>query len=329
MTRHSRRQILATLAGASLGLALPHPARAQAFPGRPITIVVPFPPGGTTDITARILAAEMSQSLGQTVIVENKGGANGNVGSAQVAKAAADGHTLLMSGIGSNAINHGIYKAMTYDSRRDFAHVILATSGPNVLLVHPGFAAKTLEEFIARVKASPGKFSYASNGNGSSGHLAMELLKRSAGLDIVHVPYRGGGPALQDLIGGKIEALFTNQDVAFEQVRAGTVRALGVASPARNPAMPDLPTIAEQGLPGFAAVSWNGLSAPAGTPRAVIDILNRAAAKALQLPAVRDKLVANGFVIEASTPERYTELVASEIEKWGRIAREAGITIDS
>ena len=192
------RRLILTAAGAAglFATFCASSAFAQAWPSRTITIVVPFPAGGTTDITARLIAGELTKSLGQQVIVENRAGANGNIGSAQVAKAAPDGYTLLMSGVGSNAVNHGIYKTMSYDSRKDFAHVSMATSGPNVLVVHPSFPAKDLKEFIAHIKANPGKFSYAASGNGASGHMAMELLKTTAGLDMQLIPYKGGGPAL-------------------------------------------------------------------------------------------------------------------------------------
>lgn len=325
----TRRAALAGGGALALCLALPVvPAHSQVFPTKTITIVVPFPPGGTTDVTARLIAADMAKDLGQSVIVENKPGANGNVGSAQVSKASPDGYTLLMSGVGSNAVNHGIYKSMPYDSRKDFAHVTLATSGPNVMIVNPNFPAKTLKEFVDVVKANPGKYNYASAGNGASGHMAMELLKTATGMQIQHVPYKGGGPALQDVISGHVPVMFTNQDLAIAQAKAGTVRALGVASLERNPAAPEIPTIAEQGFPGFAAVSWNGLSAPAGTPKAVIDILNKAAVKALQSQAVKDKLVVNGFVVEASSPEKYTAFIAAEIDKWSKVAKEAGVSLE-
>lgn len=304
------------------------PALAQAWPARTITIIVPFPAGGTTDVTARLIAGELTKTLGQQVIVENRAGANGNIGSSQVAKAAPDGYTLLMSGVGSNAVNHGIYKSMLYDSRKDFAHVSAATSGPNVLVVHPSFPAKNLPELIAHVKANPGKFNYASSGNGASGHMAMELLKTTASLDIQHVPYKGGAPAIQDVIGGHVPMMFINQDMAFAQVKGGTVRAIGVASLARNPAEPAIPTIAEQGMPGFSAVSWNGISAPAGTPKEILDRLQREIKAALNQPANKAKLEAQGFVVEATTPEQYQLFISQEIDKWTRVAKAAKVSIN-
>ena len=314
---------------AGLLVAACGPVFAQAdYPNKVVTIIVPFPPGGTTDVTARQIAAELTKSLGQTFIVENKAGANGNIGSAQVARAAPDGYTLLMSGVGSNAVNHGIYANMPYDSKKDFAHVTLATTGPNVLVVHPDFPARNLKELIDLVKASPGKYNYASAGNGASGHMAMELLKTTAGLKIDHIPYKGGAPAMQDVMGGQVPMMFINQDMAFAQSKAGKVRLIGVASLTRNPAMPDAPTIAEQGFPGFAAVSWNAISAPAGTPKEIVDKLQGEIRKALHSPAMKDKLLANGFVPEGIPPADFSAFVSAEVDKWTKVAKDAGAKVD-
>jgi tripartite-type tricarboxylate transporter receptor subunit TctC len=324
-TVQTRRMILA----AGLLAALPLPAFAQAdYPNKVVTIIVPFPPGGTTDVTARQIAAELTKSMGQTFIVENKAGANGNIGSAQVARAAPDGYTLLMSGVGSNAVNHGLYASMPYDSKKDFAHVTLATTGPNVLIVHPSFPASNLKEFIEVVKKDPGKYNYASAGNGASGHMAMELLKTTTDLKIDHIPYKGGAPAVQDLIGGQVQMMFINQDMAFAQAKAGRARIIGVASLTRNPAMPDAPTIAEQGLPQFSAVSWNAISAPAGTPKAIVDKLQSEIKKALHSPAIKDKLLANGFVPEGISSEEFTAFVSAEVDKWTKVAKDAGAKVD-
>lgn len=301
---------------------------AATYPNKTVTIIVPFPPGGTTDVTARQIAAELTKSLGQTFVVENKPGANGNIGSAQVARAAPDGYTLLMSGVGSNAVNHGLYANMPYDSKKDFAHVTLATTGPNVLIVHPDFPAKNLKELIDLAKANPGKYNYGSAGNGASGHMAMELLKTLTGIKIDHVPYKGGAPALQDVMAGVIPMMFTNQDLAFAQAKAGKVRIIGVASVDRNPAMPDAPTIAEQGFPGFAAISWNGISAPAGTPQDILEKLQTNIKAALHSPGLKDKLLANGFVPEGIPPAQYQKYVADEMDKWTAVAKAAGAKID-
>ena len=325
------RRLVMSAAVAALALAAA-PVQAQdaaaTYPNKTVTIIVPFPPGGTTDVTARQIAAALTRSLGQTFIVENKPGANGNIGSAQVARAAPDGYTLLMSGVGSNAVNHGLYSNMPYDSKKDFAHVTLATTGPNVLIVNPSFPAKNLKELVDLVKANPGKYNYASAGNGASGHMAMELLKTMTGMKIDHVPYKGGAPALQDVMAGVVPMMFTNQDLAFAQTKAGKVRLIGVADLTRNPAMPDAPTIAEQGYPGFAAVSWNAISAPAGTPKAIVDKLQKNIKDALHAPEMKDKLLANGFVPQGIPAEEFHAFVVAEVDKWTKVARDSGAKVD-
>jgi tripartite-type tricarboxylate transporter receptor subunit TctC len=303
-------------------------ALAQTYPSKAITIVVPFPPGGTTDVTTRLVAAEMSKSLGQPIIIENKAGANGNIGSTAVARATSDGYTLLASGIGSNAVNHGLYANMAYDSRKDFAHITQMTSGPNVLVVNGDFPAKTFQDWIALVKAAPTPYNYASAGNGASGHMAMELLKTVAGLKIDHIPYKGGAPAFQDVMGNQVPFMFINQDLPLPHVKSGKMRVLAVASPERNPSYPDVPTIAESGFPGFAAVSWNGLSAPAGTPKDVIDKLYAAAAKAINEPGIKEKMLVQGFVPGGMKPEEFQKFVGDEMDKWTKVAKDAGATID-
>ena len=300
---------------------------AQAWPNKTIKFVVPFPPGGSTDAVGRQLAQELSKSLGQPVIVENKGGANGNIGSDFVAKAAPDGYTFLVSGVGSNAINYSLYRSMPF-ADKDFAHVSLLATGPNVLVVNPEFPAKTFAEFITMVKASPGKYSHASSGNGSSGHLAMKMLELASGISLVHVPYKGGGPAIMDTIAGQVPILFINQDNALPQVQAGKLRALAVASLERNPVYPTVPTIAESGFPDFSAVSWFGLTAPAGTPKDVIQKLNDATAKAMNQPEMKQRLQAQGFVVVAGTPQQFTEFVQAEIAKWSKAAKVSGAQVD-
>jgi tripartite-type tricarboxylate transporter receptor subunit TctC len=320
----ARAVALATIAFAAMVAT----AQAQSWPRKPITMVVPFPPGGTTDTTARLVAQEMSKSLGQPVVVENRAGANGNIGSASVARAAPDGYTLLVSGVGSNAINHGLYAKMPYDSRTDFAHITQMTSGPNVLVVKADFPAKSLKEFVDLARANPGKFNYASAGSGASGHLAMELLKETAGIKMDHIPYKGGAPALTDVMGGQVEAMFTNQDMPAPHVKSGKVRVLAVAALQRNPLYPDVPTVAESGFPGFSAESWNGLSAPAKTPKEIIDRLNAEAVKALQVSAVKERLESNGFVIVGSTPQQYADFIRAEIDKWSAVAKSSGAKVD-
>ena len=265
-----------TIAGSGLTgvpLALAQNAAAD-YPSHPVTIVAPFPPGGSTDTMARLLAQELTKSLGQQFIVDNKPGANGNIGTASVARAEPDGYTLLLSGVGSNAINYTLYPKLGYDPK-DLVHTSLLATGPNVLIANPDFEAKTFKEFIELAKSKPNEFNYASSGIGSSGHLAMEMLKQQAGIDLTHVPYKGGAPAMTDVIGGQVPVMFLNQDVVRPNVEAGKLTALAVTSSERNPSYPDTPTIAEAGFPGFSAVSWFGLSAPAKTPQSIIDKLNR------------------------------------------------------
>lgn len=321
------RSIGVAMLAVSATWAVSSPAAAQEWPTKPVRLVVPFPAGGSTDAVGRLLAAEMAKELGQNVIVENKGGANGNIGSDNVAKADADGYTLLLSGVGSNAVNYSIYKSMPY-SDQDFKHISLLAKGPNVLVANPEFPAKTLEEFIQLAKANPGKYTHASSGSGSSGHLAMEMLKQAAGIDLMHVPYKGGAAAITDTIGGRVSVLFLNQDNLLPQVQAGKLRALAVASEKRNPVYPDTPTIAESGYPGFAAESWFGLSAPAGTPDAVVARLNQATVKALENPDLRQKLEGIGFVIVASDPKEFSAFASAEIDKWSKAAKASGATLD-
>lgn len=323
-----QRSTLLAAVAVVLAFAQAGGALAQPYPNKPLRIMVPFPPGGSTDVMARSLAAELTKSLGQPVVVENKAGANGNIGSAEVAKAPADGYTLLLSGVGTNAINHSLYPTMPYDSLRDFEHITLLAEGPNVLIVNPNFAAKSVPELVAMAKAQPGTLNYGSNGNGSSGRLAMEMLRQATGIDMVHVPYKGGGPSMQALLANEVPMLFTNQDAALPQVKAGKVRAIGVASEKRNPAYPDVPTIAEQGITGFSAVSWFGLSAPAKTPPEIIKKLHAEAVKAINQPDFRARLESNGFVVVGNTPEQFRAFVTSENAKWGKAVKASGATVD-
>jgi tripartite-type tricarboxylate transporter receptor subunit TctC len=316
------------LAAATTLAAGADPSRAQTYPSKTITMVVPFPPGGTTDITGRLVAQEMAKQFGVAVVVENKPGANGNIGSSQVARAAPDGYTLLVTGIGSNAVNHGLYEKMPYDSRKDFAHITQLTSGPNVLAVNPDFPAKNFKEWLEIVKKDPGKYNYASSGNGASGHMAMELLKTTAGINVDHVPYKGGAPAFQDVMGGQVPFMFINQDMPLPHMKTGKVRVIAVASPERNPSYPDIPTVAESGFPGFAAVSWNGLAAPAGTPKEIIDKLHAAAVKALSEPPIKERLLAQGFVPGGMPPADMAKFIDAEITKWTKVAKDAGAKVD-
>ncbi|KQT13308.1 Bug family tripartite tricarboxylate transporter substrate binding protein [Ramlibacter sp. Leaf400] len=322
---HKRKFLAAALAVAVLGSPL-SAAFAQAdYPSRPVKIVVPFPPGGTSDIMGRAIAEELTRQLKQPFVVENKAGAGGAIGSEQVAKATPDGYTLLLSGIGSNAVIHGFAAPKpNYDSMRDLVHISQLAAGPNVLVANPSFPAKTFKEFIAYAKANPGKVDYGQV-TASSGHLTTEYLKQVAGLQMVGIAYKGGAPAVTDILAGQIPLMFTNQDAVLPHVKAGKLRALAVTSPQRNPLYPDVPTVAESGYPEFAAVSWTGLSAPKGTPREIVDKLEAAMVKAFNEPAARQKLEANGFVVVASRSADYTRFVQEEINRWAKVIQTAGI----
>lgn len=294
------------------------------WPQRPVTIIVPFPAGGTSDVMGRTMADGLGKVLGQPFIVENKGGAGGVVGTTSAARAQPDGYTLLFSGIGHNAIVHGLTPAPSYDSQKDFAHISSLHFGPNVLVVHPSLPANTLAEFIDYTKKHPGKVNYAVT-FGASGHLSMELLRHRAGLDMMGVPYRGAAPGITALLGNEVQAMFVNQDTVLPHVQAGTLRALAVSSADRNPLFPDVPTVAESGYPGFNAVSWSGLSAPAGTPQPILDKLSAAMQQVFSQPEVRNKLEASGFIIRTSTPQEYADWIQQETTQWGKLIQDANI----
>jgi tripartite-type tricarboxylate transporter receptor subunit TctC len=324
-----KRQILTLALTLAAACTLPITSHAQTsdYPNRPVKIIVPFPAGGTSDIMGRMIAEELGKELKQPFVVDNKGGAGGAIGTDQAAKAPADGYTLLLSGIGSNAVIHGFSPKPSYDSVRDFVHISALAAGPNVLVVNNEFPAKTFKEFITWVKANPGKFSYGQV-NASSGHVTTEYLKQVAGLDMVGIPYKGSAPALNDVVANQIPGMFTNQDTVHPFVKSGKLRALAVTSAERNPLYPDVPTVAELGYPGFSAVSWTGLSAPKGTPKAVVDKLEAAMVKAFAAPAVRAKLEGNGFVVVASKSADYSKFVADEVARWTKVVQTAGIKID-
>lgn len=323
----NRRIILGLAATAALALALPAGAQ-PAYPLRPISLVVPFPAGGSTDLVARVVAEKMSQDLGQQIVVENRGGAGGNVGSAAAAKADPDGYTLLMGTVATHALNPALYKKMPYDPVADFAPISLLVVVPNVLVVNPDFPAKDVAELIALLKAEPGKYSYASSGNGTPLHLSGELFKSMAGVDMVHVPYKGAGPALVDVMGGHVPIMFDNLPSSTEHIKAGKLRGLAVTTAERAPSMPDLPTIAEAGLPGYETYTWNALFAPAGTPPEVVARVNEAAVKALADPDVQAKLMGFGAVVDGSTPDELAAHVQAELAKWAPVVQASGAQID-
>ncbi|WBV41579.1 tripartite tricarboxylate transporter substrate binding protein [Pseudoroseomonas cervicalis] len=320
----NRRGLLSLLGAA----ALARPALAAAWPERPVTVVVPFPPGGSNDAVTRLFAQSFAPRLGQAFVIDNRAGANGNVGAYQVHRAPADGYTLLASGNGQNAMNHALYRQMPYDSRTGFSHIVRLASLPNAIVVGPGFPARTFNEFIAVAKAKPGSISFASPGAGSSGHLAMAMLQHAAGIELLHVPYRGAAPAITDLLAGQVPMAMINVDIALPHIRAGTLRVLAVTSEQRNPLYPDAPTVAESGFPGFSAVGWLGLSGPAGLPEEIVATLNRNALEIMQEPAIRQRYAASGYIMGGGTPQDYAAFISGEIDKWGEIVRQTGASLD-
>jgi tripartite-type tricarboxylate transporter receptor subunit TctC len=309
----------------SLGLAAP--AVAETFPERPVRLVIPFPAGGSTDLVGRLVAEKMSEGLGQQVVVENRGGAGGNLGAAEVARATPDGYTILMGTVATHALNPAVYTKMPYDAAKDFAPISLLVTVPNVLVVHPSVPANTAQELIALLKANPGKYSYASSGNGTPLHLSGELFKTMAGVDVVHVPYKGAGPALIDVIGGQVPIMFDNLPSSTQHIKSGKLKGIAVTSPQRSPAFPDMPALTEV-LPGYETYTWNALFAPAGTPPEIVKKLNEEANKAVNDPKVKAKLAEFSATVVASTPEELGKHVEAELAKWAPIVKAAGAKID-
>lgn len=303
------------------------PVLAQDYPSRPIRFVVPFPPGAATDALARIIGQRLAEGVGQPVVVDNRAGAGGIVGTDVVAKAAPDGHTLLMASP-SFAINASLRPRLPFDPQRDFAAVTLVAFLPNVLVAHPGVAATNVTELITLARARPGQLNYASGGNGSAAHLAMELLKMNAGIDIVHVPYKGGGQAMNDLLGGQVAMLFTSLFSAQPLVKAGKLRALGVASAKRVPFAPELPTVAESGVPGFEVVAWYGVMAPARTPPAIVARLHSEIAKGLKTPESEARFSGQGAELVLNTPAEFDRYFRAEITKWAKVVKATGAKVD-
>lgn len=304
------------------------PATAQTFPARPITLVVPHSAGGTSDILARTVAAEAAKILGQSIIVENKGGANGSIAAKTVATANPDGYTLLLATASTHGINPALYKKLNYDAIKDFTPVTLLATVPNVLVVNKEVPATNVQELIAAIKANGNAFNMGSAGAGTPGHLAGEMFKQRAGLAFVHVPYKGGSPALADLLGGQVQFMFTTIPGALPQIKANALRALAVTSPRRSPALPDLPTMEESGLPGFQAISWHGIVAPAGTPAAIIDTLNQALTKALATPEARQRLMEEGAEAAGLGSKEFGAFIQQEIDTWAEAVKASGATAD-
>lgn len=319
-----KRQLIQTLCIAAVGLAL-SPVWAQSdYPNRPIKLVVPFPPGGTSDVMGRLMADELGKILKQAVVVENIGGAGGIVGTERAIRLPADGYTLIQSGVGQNAVAHGLDPKLKYNSMTDLIHLTQVHSGPNVLVVHPSLPFKTVKDVVDYAKKNPGKLDYGFT-HAASGHMAMELFKQTTGIFLTGIPYRGGGPLLNDLLAGTVPMIFINQDAALPHIKAGKIRPIAVSSLQRNPLYPDVPTVAESGYKDFQALSWSGLSVAKGTPAAIVDKLEAAMVQALQSETVRQRLTSVGFVVPALGRKPYTGFVKSEIDTWTRVIQTAGI----
>ncbi len=328
MSKLTRRMALS--AGLSLLslLAANAPTAAAGFPERQVTLVVPFAAGGSTDVVARIIAQKMSEDLGQQVIVQNIAGAGGNLGADNVARADADGYTILMGTVATHALNPLILKSTPYDAEKDFAPVSLLVVVPNVLVVNPELPAKNVEELLALLKGAPDQYSYASSGNGTPLHLSGELFKSMAGVEMVHIPYKGSGPALNDVIANQVPIMFDNLPSSSGHIKAGTLRALAVTTKERAASFPDIPTVAESGIPGYETYTWNALFAPAGTPAEVIARLNQSANTALKDPAVAERMKEFSATIVGSTPAELGAHVKAEIAKWTPVVRDAKIQMD-
>lgn len=312
---------------ATLGLVQPALAEA-AYPAKVIRLVVPFPPGGSTDTLARLLAEQLKEELGQSVVVENKAGAGGNIGGDAVAKAPPDGYTLLLAAAGATVINPSLYPRMSYDPVRDLAPVTMLAREHNLMVVNPSIPARNLKEFIAYAKTRPGTLSFGSPGNGSPAQLAGELLNQSAGIKLQHVPYKGSGPAVADLIAGHITMMIDNMPALLPYVQSGRLRALAVASDKRASALPDVPTMEEAGLKGYVVTAWKGLMAPAGTPRPIIARLHDATAKILARPQMRKRLVDLGAEPVGNTPEQFAAQIRSDTAWWAALVKSTGTTLD-
>jgi tripartite-type tricarboxylate transporter receptor subunit TctC len=295
------------------------------FPSRPLRYIVPFPPGGSTDIVARIVAAALTETLGKQVVVDNRGGAGGTVGAEVAARATPDGYTLFACNIASLAVSPALYKKLGYDPVSGFAPIGLVGSTPNVLVVNPSVPAKTVAEFIALAKNEPGKINYGSAGVGTSPQLSMELFKSTAGIDVVHIAYKGAGPAVVDLMGGHVQAMFATVPSVIGGIRGGKIRALGVTSATRYPDLADVPTIAESGMPGFEVISWQGLCTPAGVPRAVLQRIRAGLDAALAMPDTKKQLADQGQQPTPMTAEKYAAFIRSERAKWAKVVKDIGI----
>lgn len=312
----------------TLALITPQHLQAQPYPSKPVRLIVPYAPGGATDIISRASAIELSKTLGQSVVVDNRPGAGGNVGAEMAAKSAPDGYTMLMSASSLHGITPFLYSKLSYDPNKDLAPVIVFASFANVLVLNPGVKANSLKELIALVKAQPGKLACASSGSGSTIHMSCEMFKQMLGLDITHVPYRGSGPALTDLLGGQVHMMFDNIPSAISHIRSGKLRALATTGPVRSVTLPELPTMIEAGLPGYESTAWFGLAMPAGTPKEIIVRMNAEGQKAAKAPDFVKRMSDLGYEIVGGTPEQMAAMIQDEIKRWGPIVKASGAKVD-
>ena len=322
------KRVARWMLGAAFALLAAGVAGAQSWPAKPIRWIVPFAPGGTTDILARTISDKLTIALGKPVIVENNPGAGGGVGAVQTAKAAPDGYTIMGGTISTHAINASLYKTLPYDPVKDFTPITLIARVPNLLVVNPDVPAKNVKELIALMKANPSKYTFASSGNGTSQHLSGELFKSMAGVDMQHIPYKGSPAALQDVVSGQVTMTFDNITTAWPLAKAGKLRALAVTTAKRSPIAPDVPTLAEAGLAGYEIGSWQGVFAPAGTPVDVVKRLNTEIVKIINMPDVREKLVGLGAEPVGNTPDEFAALVKSEVVKWAAVVKQSGARVD-
>jgi tripartite-type tricarboxylate transporter receptor subunit TctC len=319
--------LVSRLALCAMGLLVAAPdSWAQAYPAKPVRMIVGFAPGGGTDVTARALVQELSDGLGQRVVIDNRPGANGVVGTEVTARAPADGYTILMVNLG-HTVNPGMYQKLPYDTIRDFAPITLVAMLTNLLVIHPSLPVKTFPEFVRLARTRPGSINYGSGGHGASSHLAVELLKKTAGIDLVHVPYKSGGLSAAALLAGEVAVSFNTIPSALPYVKAGRLRAIGVSSPQRSPAVPSVPTIAEMGYPGFSASGIAGLVAPAGTPAEAINRVHAEVVKLLKLPAVVERFAVLGLDPVGSTPAEFAQFIKADLEKWTRLTKELNLTL--
>jgi len=318
------RRTLAAALLAAAACTVAAPAAAQTYPARPIRFIIPYAVGGGTDILGRIVAAKLTERLGQQVLVDNRPGASAMIGSELLVRSAPDGYTIMTANIAHGA-NPYLFRKLPYDTANDFEPVTLMAVLPSLLVVHPSLPAKNVREFIALARARPGQVSYGTAGGGSANHLTMEVLRVATKIDIIHVPYKGGGPAMQDLLGGQVQAMFITLPPIMPQVKAGKVRALGISSAKRSAALPDVPTVAEAGVPGFEVYEWQGVVVPRGTPKAVVERLQQEIVAVLALPDVRERIATLGADVVASSSQAFAEHIRSELKLWERIVRESGV----